>query len=84
MNHFHQYERLTWDNGKVYYKCQIISCNHYLPHAQLAEGRESLCWGECNRLVVITKEMIKSEIKKPMCDDCREKRKEKRRELAKL
>jgi hypothetical protein len=72
--HFHQYEKFTWPKGSIYYKCMQDGCSHYLPMADLVIGRESLCWGGCNRLVVITKEMVQKEVKKPMCDGCRAER----------
>lgn len=83
-DHFHQYERMSWPSGKIFYKCMAVGCSHYLPVPELVIGRESLCWGSCNRLVVITKEHVQKEIKKPMCDDCRSERKERREALASL
>ena len=60
-------------------------CNHYLPLAELAIGRESLCWGPgCNRLVTVTKDMVQKGIKHPMCDFCREERMETREALKNL
>ena len=83
--HYHKYERQTWPSGKPFYKCQLPGCNHYLPIAHLAVGRESLCWGtECNHLVTITREDITREVKKPMCQDCKEARKQRKEELSKI
>lgn len=59
----------------------LPNCAHYLPLAMLAVGRESLCWGGCNRLVTITKEDIENEIKKPLCELCRKERKMRREEM---
>lgn len=75
--HFHKYEKLQWPNGSFYYKCMEPGCPHYLPVAELAIGRESLCWGpDCNKLVVITKEDVQKGVKHPMCDSCKEERAE--------
>jgi hypothetical protein len=80
--HYHKYQRLTWPSGKAYYKCMEPNCPHYLPVAELAIGRESLCWGFlCNNLVLITKDDIIRKTQNPMCDECKEKRKERREEL---
>jgi hypothetical protein len=65
---------MLWPNGRVFYKCMLPGCSHYLPVADLAIGRESLCWGNCNRLVVITKEDVMREVKRPMCSECKEER----------
>lgn len=80
--HFHKYERMKWDNGKPFYKCMEPGCNHYLPHLALAIGRESLCWGNCARLVVITKEDVHQGVKHPMCPFCKTERKERREQLS--
>jgi hypothetical protein len=80
--HYHKYMRLNWPNGKAYYKCMEPNCPHYLPIADLVIGRESLCWGYlCSNLVLITKEDVMRAIKYPHCQECREKRKERREEL---
>lgn len=80
--HFHRYERMTWPNGKIFYKCMEAGCPHYLTVATLAVGRESLCWGiDCNKLVIITKEDVMRGTKKPMCNECRELRLELRKDL---
>lgn len=82
--HFHQYEKMQWPSGKLYYKCMLPGCPHYLPTPELAIGRESLCWGGCNKLVVITKEDIQKEVKKPMCETCRLERLERKEVLKSL
>jgi len=80
--HYHKYERQKWPNGKSYYKCMQPGCPHYLPLAQLAIGRESICWGYlCNHLVLLTKDDISNNIQYPMCEECKEKRAMKREEL---
>jgi hypothetical protein len=80
--HYHKYERMNWDNGKIYYKCMEPGCPHYIPHANLAIGRESLCWGiNCNKLVIITKEDIARQALHPMCSDCKRLRALRREEL---
>lgn len=83
--HFHKYERQIWPSGKIFYRCMEPNCSHYLPMATLAIGRESLCWGRgCNNLVLITKEDVAKGIKSPMCDRCKEKRKQIRQELSRI
>lgn len=79
--HFHKYERMQWPNGSYFYKCMESGCSHYLSVPYLVIGRESICWGDCNRVVTITKQMVFDKIKHPMCDACREERKEKREAL---
>jgi hypothetical protein len=74
--HYHKYERLKWANGGVYYKCMEVGCSHYLPVAELAIGRESVCWGCDTKLVPITKEMVIQGVKHPLCDKCKEERKQ--------
>src|SRR5437879_1017150 len=82
--HYHQYERMKWPTGSSFYKCMQPGCAHYLPTEILVIGRESLCWGGCNRLVVITKEMLHEGIKHPMCERCKEERKERREALTEV
>jgi hypothetical protein len=83
--HFHQYERMNWPNGKPFYKCMQPGCPHYLPIANLAVGRESLCWGYlCNNLVTITRGDVMREVKHPMCQECKEKRALIREELIRI
>jgi hypothetical protein len=90
--HFHKYEKHSWDTGTVFYKCMLPGCAHYLPHAILAVGRESLCWGklengqDCMHLVIITKEDVQRNggLLHPMCEICRTARKERREELRRI
>ena len=83
--HFHRYERMIWPNGKIFYKCMETGCPHYLPVANLAIGRESLCWGpNCNKLVVLSKEDIMRGVKKPICEGCRTERLESRKALEEI
>lgn len=82
--HFHKYEKFTWPGGRSYYKCMQPGCPHYLPVMSLAIGRESICWGDCGRLVLITKEDVHNEIKKPLCDECKKERADRKRELSEL
>lgn len=80
--HYHKYERLYWPNGKPFYKCMLVGCKHYLPIADLVINRESICWGpSCNKLVVITKEDVRREVKYPMCTSCKEERAENKEAL---
>jgi hypothetical protein len=83
--HYHKYECFRWPNGKPYYKCMLPNCPHYLPVANTVIGRESLCWGpECNHLVTLTREDVTREIRRPMCEDCKNKRKERKQELSSI
>lgn len=83
--HYHKYEKMTWPNGRIFYKCMEPNCPHYLPVATLIIGRESQCWGpNCNKLVLITKEDFQKGIKHPMCENCKALRLEKREELGKI
>lgn len=82
--HFHKYEKMQWPNGRVFYKCMEDGCSHYLPIASLAVGRESLCWGNCGRLVIITKQDIQNEIKHPMCDFCKKERAERKEAMSEI
>lgn len=83
--HFHKYERQIWPNKKIFYKCVLPNCSHYLPLASLVIGRESKCWGfMCDNLLTITKEDVAKGIKHPMCSMCKEKRKEQKEALAKI
>lgn len=79
---YHKYERFYWPNGKAYYRCMLPGCSHHLALAEMAVGRESICWGHmCNRLVTITKEDVRRLVKYPMCERCKQERQEKREEL---
>ena len=75
-NHYHKYERVLWPNGSPFYKCMIPGCAHYLSSPVLVIGRESLCWGCEQRLVEITRDMVNRNIRHPMCEKCKEERKE--------
>jgi hypothetical protein len=82
--HYHKYERMTWPNGRVFYKCMLPGCPHYMPIAELAIGSESLCWNGCNRLVIMTKDDFSRELKHLLCEVCKAEKIAKREEMAKL
>jgi hypothetical protein len=64
------------------YKCLITNCSHYMPRPELVEGMLSICNGGCGNAVIMTKSQLT--LKKPMCQECREKRKEIRRKLQEI
>jgi hypothetical protein len=84
-SHLHKYERGQLGPRHEIYKCMLPNCTHYLPNVFLAVGRLSLCWGNCGNAVLMTKDMVNHEkIKHPMCDSCREERKERRAALSQI
>jgi len=83
-NSAHQYERFETKKGKVLYKCMIPLCNHFLSAPELVINRASLCWGECGREVIITKDIFQDKIKKPFCSNCKAERKLMREMVAKI
>jgi hypothetical protein len=77
----HKYELVQiGEKGYTVYKCMLSNCRHFI-QKELAASRLSLCWGNCGNAVMITKGMIAEGRVRPLCDECKEKRKE-RRELA--
>ena len=78
----HKYEKAFYGkNDTVIYRCVLPNCPHFL-NPTLVPGRISLCWGTCNGEVMITKEDIVEGRRHPMCDRCREERRERRESLA--
>jgi hypothetical protein len=77
--HVHKYERMKLGDKYEVYKCQLLDCPHYLP-ATMAPGRLSMCWGVgCTNAVMLTPGMVHHDhVKKPMCDDCRKARADRR------
>ena len=79
--HIHKYERRklgSWKkSGHDIYKCALPGCNHYIIDMEAVVGRYSNCWGEeCPNQVEMTRYLVFSEKRKrPLCDDCKEKRK---------
>jgi len=74
----HKYELVELGSkGYKVYKCKLPNCRHFI-QKELAVGRLSLCNGVCNSEVIITRDMVTRELKVPLCDDCREKRKNRR------
>ena len=83
-NHVHKYKRVDiGGKGYIIYRCMIPGCSHYLPTKELIINRETLCW-DCNRITVYTQEMYNRKIMDPLCEDCRQKRIERREELKAL
>ena len=80
ISHVHKYERMRFgDKGFEIYKCQLENCPHYVA-ANMATNRLSLCWGDCGRAVMLTPPMVNHDkVKRPMCDDCRKLRAERRK-----
>ena len=79
--HTHKYERRrlgSWKKtGHEIYKCAAAGCNHYIIDLETVVGRYSQCWGpDCGNEVEMTRYLIFSEKRKrPICDDCKERRK---------
>ena len=85
IKHLHKYERIELGSkGWIIYKCMLPGCTHYLPMAKLIVGKESLCWGLCDGTVIYTQDDYEKKLKHPMCESCREQRKEQRQALASL
>ena len=68
----HKYERIIFrrgnkmiPKGKVFYKCMLINCPHYL-RAELVVGRLCICW-RCGAAFQLTKSNL---LKKPHCKAC--------------
>ena len=88
MKHVHRYERRrlgTWKKtGHEIYKCATAGCGHYMTDMEAVIGRFSLCWGvdgpgTSSNLVEMTRYLVINEKRKrPICDTCKEKRKENR------
>jgi len=69
-NHIHMYELITLKaSGRKVFKCMLVDCTHYLPERELVIGRKSLCH-ICKEPLVMTREHL--EIKKPVCEPCRD------------
>jgi hypothetical protein len=83
--HVHKYERIKFgDKGFEIYKCQLENCPHYVA-TKMAVNRLCICWGDCGGAVKLTPEMVNHDkIKRPMCDDCRKLRLERRRAMKEL
>lgn len=80
----HLYERFTTKKGKNIYKCMIPGCPHSISNPELIINRMTRCWGECGRELVMTKEYYQENIKKPLCEECRNERKAQRAMLASI
>lgn len=92
----HKYERRklgSWKTkGPDVYKCALPGCTHYMINLDMVVGRYSKCWGvlgideygrviECPNEVEMTRYMVFSEKRKrPLCSECKERRKEERKD----
>jgi hypothetical protein len=74
-SHIHKYERRKLgksEKGHDIYRCALPGCTHYLVDMDAVIGRYSLCWGNCDNLVEMTRYLVNSEKRKrPMCDECK-------------
>jgi hypothetical protein len=70
--HMHKYERGKLGDSYEIYRCVLTECTHYIP-LSLADGKLSLCWGNCGNAVMLDKQMInQAKTKRPICDSCKE------------
>lgn len=81
----HKYKRILLGKNEYYvYKCMIPGCNHYI-QAALATGRETVCWGvspSCDGTLFISDENIELRTVRPICNKCKEWKKEQREVFA--
>lgn len=83
--HVHKYERVeAGKKGWVIFKCMLPGCTHFLPVAKMMVNRMSLCWGICDGLAIYTQRDYEVNLKHPMCEPCREIRKNQREEMLKI
>lgn len=61
----------TFAVKRIIYKCMLPDCSHYLNEPEFGINRLSLCNGKCGESVSIDRSMPQ----KPMCNNCKEKRK---------
>ena len=73
----HSRKKVSTDKLSLVYICILPKCSHYLPNIELAEGKETLCHG-CNEPMIITQYDITHKTVKPVCSDCKEFKKRKR------
>lgn len=59
-------KRIVKKSGYPIFKCTIPGCTHYVP-AELALGRESICW-VCGKVMVITQRSLR--LKRPHHYEC--------------
>jgi len=84
VDHVHKYERVVWGKkGSAIYRCMIPNCPHFIQE-MLAPNRISQCWGSCGSNVLITKDDVSFKRWHPMCDKCREERKERLEKLSQI
>jgi len=65
----HKYMRIKY-GGRDAFKCQLPKCTHFLTHAELAIGRESLCW-RCGNSFIIKRTDASFYAKKLKCGECK-------------
>lgn len=84
VKHIHLYERTeVGKKGWVIYRCMLPGCSHYISEA-LIVGKISLCHGVCNGTVLYTQDDLNQKLKRPMCHECRELRKQQKEEMSKI
>lgn len=66
--HIHKYHKVDLPFGKVW-ACALPNCNHYMPDhmKELVPGKNSLCWG-CDEKIILNNENMKDS--HPKCDVC--------------
>jgi hypothetical protein len=83
-DHVHKYKKILIGKKDYYvYKCVQNGCAHYLP-LKAAIGRQTVCWGQgpdCKGFTFITEKNVELKTLHPMCEPCREWRKEQRESL---
>ena len=78
----HKYIRVkVGKNKRVFVKCDIPGCPHYLKHEVLALGRMSIC-NRCGDEMILTK--LNMQLAKPHCDACTKSKKEGVSKIAEL
>ncbi len=79
----HKYERMQVGlKNKIVYKC--VECPTVLNVPEMMIGRESKCWGVCGGIVKYSREDFMQELKFPICESCRQLRKEQKQLLSKI
>ena len=79
MKHVHKYRRITTVKGKGIWRCVLPGCKHVIYQEELLPGRESVCW-MCEQPMII-QGLSQA---KPVCEDCKENRKEQMEKLRRI
>jgi hypothetical protein len=81
----HKYKRLLLGKRDYYvYRCMREGCTHFI-QLKLAIGRETLCWGsspDCLGKTFITDENIELKTVRPLCEKCKEWKREQKEVFA--